>query len=233
MATNSKEGKAPTLVFDVIETIFSLAPLRDRMMRAGLPGHSSDLFFAQLLRDAFAISATGHFVPFSRIARATLAVHCANLGLDPDAERDGQILGAFAELLPHEDVAPSLRRLQVAGARVIFLSNGSRSNTMLLVERAGLNHLVERVITVEDVGVWKPHRNLYRAALDMVDCTPADAIMVAAHAWDVQGAMNAGLRGAWIRRQDRLYNEAMAPSHFNATNLEQLVADILADAGVN
>jgi len=218
----------PTFVFDVIETVFSLAPLRDRMAKAGLPPHSCDLFFAQLLRDAFAVSATGNFVPFASIAPATLAVHCANMGLERDAERDRRILGAFAELVPHDDVTPALERLQAAGARSLFLSNGSRTNTLKLIERAGLHGLVDQLITIEDVGIWKPRRELYVAALEKADASPANAIMVAAHAWDVQGAMNAGLKGAWISRQDRSYHASMTPPHFIGESLDQLVADILA-----
>lgn len=56
------------ILFDVIETLFSLAPLKDRFVRNGATGESAGLFFAQLLRDAFALSAAGVFKPFPEIA---------------------------------------------------------------------------------------------------------------------------------------------------------------------
>ncbi|WP_237060825.1 haloacid dehalogenase type II [Microbulbifer sediminum] len=219
------------IFFDVIETLFSLSPLRDRFTELGLPGQSAPLFFAQLLRDAFALSATGQFQPFPAIARATLEVLFANQGLPMDEKHIKPILGEFSRLPAHPDVRPALERVHASrDTRAILLTNGSRENTEGLVQRAGLAPLVDDILSIEALQVWKPMADVYRQAAAKAGTTPAQATLIAAHAWDTNGALAAGLRAVWVRRQDAAYHALMAPPLALADNLEQAVEAAL-DAG--
>jgi 2-haloacid dehalogenase len=211
------------LLFDVIETLFSLAQLKARFLRNGAPEESADLFFAQLLRDAFALSSAGVFRPFPEIAAGTLRVLLesrSHPGVD-HAVKD--ILSVFGELPAHPDVKPALEAVRQSGVRAVLLTNGSRANTEKLVAGAGLTELVDDVISIEDFRVWKPRSDVYREACQTFVVSPADATLIAAHAWDVHGAMQAGLGGVWVRRQDSSFHSLMGQPAGLADDLPQAV----------
>lgn len=214
---------ARIILFDVIETLFSLAPLKARFLRNGAPEESADLFFAQLLRDAFALSSAGVFRPFPEIAAGTLRVFLESRnhpGVD-DAVKD--ILSVFGELPAHPDVKPALETVQQSGARAVLLTNGSRANTEKLVASAGLTDLVDDVVSIEDFQVWKPQAAVYREACRQAGVRPGDATLIAAHAWDVHGAMQAGLNGVWVKRQDSVFHPLMGQPDGLADDLSQAV----------
>ena len=110
------------VALDVIETLFSLEPLSAKLKAAGLPETGLRLFFAQMLRDAFALEASGAYKPFREIAAASLAVTMASDGIAPDKARIDGVLAGFAELPPHPDVRAGLERLRGAGIRMVALT---------------------------------------------------------------------------------------------------------------
>ena len=222
----------PLLLFDAIETVFSLDPLAARMKDAGLPEHARELFFAQLLRDAFAIAAAGEFQPFAGVASGTLEVLLANFGKDASAEQRDQILDAFSELVPHDDVKPAFEQARERGATIILLTNGSDRITEKLVTDAGLEELVDGVVSISEFSVWKPDHRVYLRAAERYGHSAGEAGLIATHAWDVQGAAKAGLKTGWVERQDRLYHPAMAQPHVSGKTLPNVVdelLDVLAD----
>ena len=83
------------------------------------------------------------------------------------------------------------------------LTNGGREHTERLLERAGLRHRVQRVITVDEVEMYKPHREPYLHAARTLELPPAALALVAAHGWDVVGARAAGLTAVWVDRLER------------------------------
>ncbi len=110
------------IAFDVIETLFPLEPLRRRLVAAGQPGHVLELWFSTLLRDAFALVASGGYRPFGEIAAEALR-SAADGPLTDKRMRD--VLAGFAELDPHPDVEPAMRAAHEAGVRMVTLTNGS------------------------------------------------------------------------------------------------------------
>lgn len=215
------------ILFDVIETLFSLAPMKERFLRNGATGENAELFFAQLLRDAFALSAAGVFKPFPEIAQGTLQVLLESKSHQDVDRAVKDILSVFGELPAHPDVKAALESVHQAGARAVLLTNGSRANTEKLVAGAGLSELVDDVISIEDFEVWKPQAGVYREACRKVGVDPGDATLIAAHAWDVHGAMQAGLKGIWIRRQDTVFHPLMGKPSALADTLPGAVAAAL------
>src|SRR5919197_6592085 len=132
-----------SIALDIIETVFALEPLGARFKSAGLPETALRLFFAQMLRDAFALEASGAFRPFKEVAAASLAVVMANHGVAAEQAKIQAVLAGFAELAPHADVLPALERLKGAGLRIIALTNGGAENTQKLLERGRLTPYVE------------------------------------------------------------------------------------------
>lgn len=208
---------------DVVETVFSLSPLEEKMTTLNLPEGTGRLFFAQLLRDAFALSSSGVFHPFPDIARGTLAVLLQSLGQEADETTLKDLLGAFSELPAHTDVKPALEALKSSDCQAVLLTNGSRANTQKLVRDNALEHLVDDIVSVDGFRIWKPQTALYQQAVLKYSCAPQNALLIAAHAWDIHGALRAGLHGIWIQRQESLYHPLMGSPDHQVTSLVDAV----------
>lgn len=219
--------KRPRVVaLDIVETVFDLEPLSVRMRSAGLPAEAMRLFFAQMLRDAFALEASAVYKPFREVAAGSLAVLMASHGIEPGTAQIDFVLAGFAELPAHADVEPGLDRLRAAGVRIIALTNGSADNTGRLLARAALTPFIERIVSIDEVRRWKPNREVYLHAARVAGVEPEHLALVAGHAWDVHGAKQAGLCGAWVVRQDQAYQPAMSPPDVRGATLAE-VADAL------
>lgn len=199
------------LVLDVNETLSDLSHLRQTVESAGLPWTLVDLWFAQVLRDGFALATVGEDAGFADIAAHTLR----QLAPDLDDELVQTFVRTFTQLPLHRDVAPGLRALARQGQPVVTLSNGSASVAETLLARDDLRDVVGQVLSVEDAGVWKPAPAAYAVALEACGLDdPSDAAMVAVHPWDLHGAARAGLRTVWVNRRGATY-----PSYFRAPDL--------------
>jgi 2-haloacid dehalogenase len=214
-------------VLDVNETLFDLAPLRARLAEAGAPGSLLGEWFAGTLRDGFALAAAGGHADFRTIGTAVLAGLLEARGVDDPGGGAAHVLDGFEELAPHPDVAPGLERLREAGLRAVTLTNGNGALTGRLLARAGLGHLVEHRLSVDDVRRWKPVPEPYLHAVATCGVAPAEAAMVACHPWDVHGALRAGLRGAFLARGPGAYPAFFMPPDVTAPTLAG-VADGLA-----
>ena len=111
------------------------------------------------------------------------------------------VLGAFATLDLHADVAEGLRELHGRGTRMATLTNGSAAIPESLLSRAGVDDVMERFLSVDDAGIWKPHPDSYRYAVETMGAAAADTMLVAAHPWDIDGASRAGLATAYVDRK--------------------------------
>jgi len=213
----------PVLVFDVIETIFSLEALSRSFQSEGLPAHTKDVFFPQLLRDAFATSATGAYVPFVDMARGTLQVLLTNAGVPSPESAIERILPVFSQLEAHSDVKEALTHAKAREFDILFFTNGSKQNTEALVEKNGLSDLVDHIYSIDACRQWKPKEGAYRAAVESAGSEPRNCAMIAAHAWDTAGAMNAGMLAGWVCRQDPMFHPAMTKPTCTSGNLVELV----------
>lgn len=97
------------------------------------------------------------------------------------------LLEGVKELQVHPDVPDGLRVLADAGVRVVTLTNGPLPQSATLLERAGLDGLVERRLSVNDAGRWKPHPDAYRYAADSCGVPLQRCARVAVHPWDRPG----------------------------------------------
>ena len=102
------------------------------------------------------------------------------------------IVAGFSELRVHPDVPEGLRRLADLGVRLVTLTNGSSTIAQRLLSEAGVEHCFESFLSVEQAGVWKPAREAYGYALEHCGVVAADAMLVAAHPRDTDGARRAG-----------------------------------------
>lgn len=191
------ETRIAAVAFDIIGTVFALDGLRERMTTAGLPPAAPETWIAQTLRDALALEVTETFLPFREIASGTLAALMAKQQLPADPIVVEHLLDGFAELSVRPDAESAFRQLQNAGIRIAALTNGSAHSTHTLLRGAGLETLVEQVITIEEVHHWKPRRAVYLHAADRLGLEPHALALASHHPWDIHGAAHAGLRTAY------------------------------------
>ena len=117
-----------------------------------------------------------------------------------------------------------IRALSASGIRLVTLSNGSASVAEGLFDRAGIRDHFEALLSVEQAGTWKPAAGAYAYALERCGVDPMDAMLVAVHPWDIDGAARAGLATAWIDRTGVPY-----PEYFKTPDLAPRSLVELAD----
>ncbi|WP_341213517.1 haloacid dehalogenase type II [uncultured Limimaricola sp.] len=215
------------IAFDVVETLFSLERLRPRLTDAGLQAHQLETWFAQMLRDAFALGALNIYKPFREVAESTLDVMMEQQGIEGRAERIEAILSGFTELDAEPDVRPAMQALTQAGVPIAAVTNGSKKVTRALIERNGLSDLVAHVISVDEVGRWKPAAQVYHHAAARIGVASERLALVAAHGWDVQGARSAGLITGYVARNGQPRGAVMAPADVEAATLTEVVDRLL------
>lgn len=219
---------APRLVvFDAIETLFSLEPVRSRLNEAGAPVHALDVWFARLLRDAFALTAGAGYAPFRSLAEGALRSVLADNGVAATDELIDGIFATFSRLPIHADGPPALEAVVNAGIPVYVLTNGTRETTEQLVQNADTAHLVDKIVTVHDVGRWKPAPEPYLYAVAAAGVDPDEAALVAVHGWDICGARSAGLRTGWCSRLEHHLSPALGPADATGTSLLEVVHVLL------
>jgi 2-haloacid dehalogenase len=138
-----------------------------------------------------------------------------------------RVIAGFGELSPHGDVRPSLELLRAAEVRAIALTNGSQKTTEKLFAKAGLDHLIERVISIDEVRQWKPARAVYLQALLAAGVDAPQMALVAAHAWDIRGAAGAGLTTGWVPRQEKRFPDLFGKPDIKGGTLLEVVQQLL------
>jgi 2-haloacid dehalogenase len=220
--------QSPPLVvaFDVIETLFPLEPLRPKLETAGMPAHALETWFAQLLRNAFAMNSTDSYRPFREMAVDALQSLAATQHVKLASSQVEDIIGTFAELDPHPDVAPAMHLLQEAGVRIVTLTNGSASVTQQLLERAELVPYIEKTMSVDEVQLWKPRREVYLHCAKAACVEPQQLALIAAHGWDIQGAAHAGLMTGYVSR-GKPFPSVMRPPLVSGEDLQAVARQFI------
>ncbi len=130
--------KPTAVVLDVIETLFAIDPLEEKLRDLGLPDGALKIWFPRVLRDAFALQVTGSYQPFREVATGALESLLAENALDAKREKIEAVIQSFATLPAHPDVAEGIDLLRAAGVRVAALTNGSAETTRKMFQNAGL-----------------------------------------------------------------------------------------------
>lgn len=216
-----------TVVFDVVETLMSLAPLQSRFADVGLTDALAERWFDRLLRDRIALTAAGDYQPFPVVAAAALRT-LARGELDDDAA--AYVMAGFGELPAHADAEPAMQTLADAGISMACLSNGTAEATTDFLVRTNLRRYVDQVISVAEVSSWKPASLVYTHAARAIGRAADELALVAVHAFDCHGAKRAGWTTGWASRTDGHYAEIFAPADVVGADLVDVVTRLLTPA---
>jgi 2-haloacid dehalogenase len=188
-------------VFDVNETLLDVTPLGTRLRGALPAGSGVGEWFARLLHRSLVANHLDDHQAFEQLGAEVLRSMASRGGNDLSREEAQGIMEGMAYLPAHPDVRPGLESLAESGVRLAALTNSSSDLAHRQLENAGLEHLFERIMSVDAVGRFKPAPEIYRHAAE--ECgSPIEAMtMVAAHDWDVAGAQAAGMAGCYLARR--------------------------------
>jgi 2-haloacid dehalogenase len=188
-------------VFDVNETLLDLAALDPLFERVFGDAAVRRLWFNQMLQSAFVATITDAYVTFGESAAAALRMTEERQGVEISDEDRREILGGLRNLPPHPEVPDSLGRLLEAGFRLATLTNSTQEVAEAQIENAGLTDRFEQILSADTAKRLKPAPAPYRMAARALKIPERGMRLVAAHAWDVAGALRAGCAAAFVARQ--------------------------------
>jgi len=215
------------LVFDVIETLLDLNFLAPRFEKAFGTSQALDEFFAQILQSAFAITSAGIYTDFGHVAKASLQMVAVRRGVVLTNDGMMQILSGLRSLPAHPEVAASLALLKKAGFRMAALTNSALAVLEAQVAHAGLKEYFDTLLTVDTVKRFKPAPEVYREAARTLGVTTTNICMIAAHSWDVGGAMHAGCSAAFVARPGMVLDPLFPKPEIVGSDLRQVAEMIL------
>ena len=196
----SARNRPAVLFFDVNETLIDLAPLKNRIDEVLLTEGAATLWFTTMLQYSLVMTVGDRYAPLSEIGVATLQMIARNHDVVLGDSEAREIVGAMRSLPAHDDVLPALVELKGMGFQLVALTNSSNDAVAAQLSNAGIGKYFDRQLSVESVSWYKPDRRVYRWAADQLQQAPGDAMLVAAHGWDVAGAKWAGLQTAFVER---------------------------------
>lgn len=142
---------------------------------------------------------TQSHVDFNVVTQDALRVACESLGLQyTDAALD-ELNAAYRTLQPFTDARSALVALRQK-ARLAILSNGAPDMLNALVKHTGFDALLDEVLSVEDVGVFKPDPRAYQLAVGRLGIAKNEIGFVSSNGWDAAGAKAFGFTVFWINR---------------------------------
>ncbi len=212
-------------VFDAYGTLFDVASAaeraRDALGERWRP--LADLWRAKQLQYTWLRALMGRHADFWQVTGDALDFALESFGTF-DAALRTRLMGLYERLDAYPDARETLTRLRAAGLRTAILSNGSQHMLAAAAESAGLSGLLDMVLSVEEVGVYKPHPSVYRLAMQRLALDAPDILFVSANGWDAHGAKTCGMRVAWCNRAGQPAERIPEPPDFEVASLADLPA---------
>lgn len=222
---------ASVCVFDVNETLLDLGALDPHFERAFGDAAVRRVWFLQLLQSALVATVTDAYSDFGTIGGAALEMVAEREGVDLSDEDKQRILGGMRELPPHPEVAESLDHLRDAGLRLATLTNSTQQVAEAQMENSGLRGYFEQILSADSVKRLKPAPEPYRMAAEALGVEVSEVRLVAAHAWDVAGALRAGCAAAFVARPGMVLDPLVERPDVVGADLRE-VADRILEPGV-
>lgn len=217
------------IFFDVNETLLDLSPLKEKIskMLGGGP-ELVKLWFTTLLQYSLVATVGDQYRDFGEIGAATLQMVARRQGLSLSQEKAREILKPIRSLPAHADVPEGLSKLKNAGYSLAAFSNSGNKALEEQMSHSGLKSYFDQLLSVEEIGLFKPHRRVYSWASRKMGVTPEESMMITAHGWDVTGAKWAGWQVAFISRPGhQLYPLAQDPEII-APDLGEIANQLIA-----
>lgn len=218
---------ATIIAFDVNETLLDLSaldrPFEDLLGSAGLRPQ----WFAQMLQLSFVGGLTGEYVDFGSAQRGALAMLAQRNGRDVSASDAAAMVDRMSTLPPHPEVPDALARLRTSPLAVVALTNSPLAVAEAQLSHAGIRDHFHAVHSADSVQRLKPAPEPYQAVAQALGVDMADVRLVAAHSWDVSGALAAGCAAAFVGRPGMVVSPIGRQPNIVGADVGEVVDQIL------
>lgn len=214
-------------VFDVNETLLDLGALDTEFERVFGYASARQEWFGQFLTSWLTAMVTGVYEEFGTIGGTALEMVAERQSVQLSDEDKQRILGGMQELPPHPEVEENLGRLRDAGIRLAALTNSTQQVADAQLENSGLRGYFEQALSADAVKRLKPAPEPYRMAAESLGVEIGQVRLVAAHAWDVAGAMQAGCAAAFVARPGMTLNPLFERPDVVGADLREVADGIL------
>lgn len=164
-------------------------------------GRLSDLWRAKQLEYSWVLSLMQRYEPFWNLTERALDHALARVPSVPTSVR-GDLLDAYRRLSAYAEAPSVLKTLRARGCKTAVLSNGSPEMLHTAFDASGLLPLLDRMISADEVRVFKTSPRVYALVTSAFGVNPADVTLVSSNRWDVAGAIAFGMRAIWVNRFD-------------------------------
>lgn len=196
-----------TCVFDAYGTLFDVAAAaREAAAEPGResfaehwPKVANDWRLKQL-QYTWLRAITDAHTDFWEVTQNGLDWALENSGLEGDDDLRARLLQLYWELSAYPEVPAMLKALKDKGLSTAILSNGSPDMLNGAVESAGVGEVLDDVLSVEDVGIFKPAHVVYDLVGKRFNCARDEVLFVSSNGWDAAGATGYGFVTAWVNR---------------------------------
>lgn len=217
------------LAFDMYGTLVDPISVRRRLAEA--VGEAAAWAVANRWREkqleyTFRLTAMGRYLDFADVTARGLDYALLAEDQTIDETQRGRLLAEYQRLAPFPDTVPGLRRLAAAGHPMVVFSNGTPAMLDGLLDSTGLREFLPDVVSVDEVGAYKPAPSVYRHLTERLGRPPGEVRLVSSNPFDIVGATAAGLRAAWCNRGGGVFDTLAAPPDVVVGTLVEL-ADAL------
>ncbi len=210
------------IAFDLNGTLLDLGVLDPHFDRVFGSAVFRERWFEQLQTLWMTTIACGTFQPFEKLAKASLQMLAAKESVELATADAAAVMQQMMELPAYPDVPAALPALRDAGYRLVALTNGARRSAKAQLKYAGIADAFDEVFAADQVERYKPAAEPYLYVAEQMKLKPSKLLLVAAHAWDIQGAYQAGLRTAFVGRPRQVLNPLATKPDYEVRDLSAL-----------
>lgn len=227
---NTNKLRPKVLFFDVNETLLDLTNMKQVVSKA-LNGKDDllSLWFTTMLQYSLVTTASGQYEHFGNIGAAALQMVAANNDIKlSEEEARKTVVNSLHGLPVHPEVKEALTQLKKDGYKLVSFTNSSKEGVKKQFESAGLTEYFDDHLSVEDIGKFKPFTDTYTWAARIMKVNPEECMLIAAHGWDVAGALWAGWRAAFISRPGQQIFPLAPQTEINENDLKKVAQVLLS-----
>ncbi|HPT50217.1 MAG TPA: haloacid dehalogenase type II [Accumulibacter sp.] len=212
-------------VFDAYGTLFDVGSVARgaRHLLGQREQALSDLWRDKQLQYTWLRGLAGQHADFWQVTSDALDFSLATLGIKSDGLHE-RLMDFYLEIAAYPDVAETLRHLRNVGMKLAILSNGTPRMLRAAVDNAGFGELFDAVLSVESVGVFKPHPAVYDLAARHFPFPPRKICFLSSYSWDASAAKARGLHVLWLNRCGKAADHLLAPPDGEIASLPEIVA---------
>ena len=220
------------IAFDAYGTLFDVYSMGE-LAEALFPGHGQTLSlmwrdrqidYTRLvtMSDPSAVGSK-YYLPFWDLTIRSLRYVCKRLGLELTASTEKQLMDQYAKLSSFEDSLMVLQEIKKRGASTAILSNGSREMLATVVESNGLKPYLDKVVTIEEVRLFKTAPQAYELLLKSFPVKKEEVLFVSSNAWDALAAKWYGYDVFWVNRLGHPFEEIGERPNFEGNSLSKVL----------